>query len=138
MVSDLKTLMEDIARAIRFKTGVSDKINAQDFPQKIREIGDNSNTSALLNIAYGDISPEDTSKLWIKANEPKKVEFITSGGVNIILNHGDIAIKQSQELYFDIYNGIKIGVDSVFIGNENNQAENCEAYLYQNDTWVQI
>ena len=37
-MADLKTLMEDIARAIRLKTGVSDKINAQDFPQKIREI----------------------------------------------------------------------------------------------------
>ena len=37
-MADLKTLMEDIARAIRLKTGNSDKINAQDFPQKIREI----------------------------------------------------------------------------------------------------
>ena len=37
-MADLKTLMEDIAKAIRLKTGVSDKINAQDFPQKIKEI----------------------------------------------------------------------------------------------------
>lgn len=37
-MADLKTLMEDIARAIRLKTGISNKINAQDFPQKIREI----------------------------------------------------------------------------------------------------
>jgi N-acetylneuraminic acid mutarotase len=30
---------------------------------------------ASLNIAYGDTAPEDTSKLWIKANEPDKITF---------------------------------------------------------------
>lgn len=35
---DLVTLMEDIARAIRMKHGFNEKINAQDFPQKIKEI----------------------------------------------------------------------------------------------------
>ena len=74
-MADLKTLMEDIARAIRLKTGVSDKINAQDFPQKIREIGNNGNTSVSLNIAYGDTEPDDTSKLWIKADEPESIVF---------------------------------------------------------------
>ena len=51
-MADLKALMEDIARAIRLKTGVSDKINAQDFPQKIREIeaGSLKNTNKDLTI----------------------------------------------------------------------------------------
>lgn len=38
MSSNLVNLFEDIARAIRSKTGNSDKINAQNFPQKIRDI----------------------------------------------------------------------------------------------------
>ena len=74
-MADLKTLMEDIARAIRLKTGVGDKINAQDFPQKIREIGENGKTSMSLNIAYGNTEPDDTSKLWIKAKEPDSIVF---------------------------------------------------------------
>jgi hypothetical protein len=35
---DLVTLMGSIAEAIRAKTGSTEKINAQDFPQKINEI----------------------------------------------------------------------------------------------------
>ena len=47
-MADLKTLMEDIARAIRLKTRVSDKINAQDFPQKIREIPQGESSSFFI------------------------------------------------------------------------------------------
>ena len=75
MNNNLVNLFKDIAQAIRLKTGVSDKINAQDFPQKIREIGNNGNTGASLNIAYGNTEPTDTSKLWIKANEPRSIKF---------------------------------------------------------------
>lgn len=32
-------------------------------------------SGASLNIAYGETAPEDTSKLWIKANEPDKITF---------------------------------------------------------------
>ena len=56
----------------------------------------------------------------------------------LTLNHGNIAIKQNQELYFDIYNGIKIGVENVYIGNANNEAELCEAYLHNGTEWVVI
>ena len=75
MNSNLVDLFKDIAQAIRSKTGNSDKINAQNFPQKIREIGNNGNTGASLNIAYGDTEPDDTSKLWIKANKPESIVF---------------------------------------------------------------
>ena len=37
-MADLVTLMEDIARAIRTRTGSDEKINAQNFPQAIRNI----------------------------------------------------------------------------------------------------
>lgn len=54
MVADLKTLMEDIARAIRLKTGNSDKINAQDFPQKIKEISQGENSSFFIDVAQAE------------------------------------------------------------------------------------
>lgn len=53
-MADLKTLMEDIARAIRLKTGVSDKINAQDFPQKIKEIAQGEHSSFFINVAQAE------------------------------------------------------------------------------------
>ena len=41
---------------------------------QIRTIED----GAILNIAYGETAPEDTSKLWIKANEPENIIFSRS------------------------------------------------------------
>lgn len=67
-MADLKTLMEDIARAIRLKTGTNEKINAQDFPQKIREI----ETGGAGNSNY-DL------KEWIEGT--KDVLLITEGKI---------------------------------------------------------
>lgn len=53
-MADLKTLMEDIARAIRLKTGNSDKINAQDFPQKIKEIPQGESSSFFIDVAQAE------------------------------------------------------------------------------------
>ena len=50
MSSNLVNLFEDIAQAIRSKTGNSDKINAQNFPQKIREIGENSESKPIPEV----------------------------------------------------------------------------------------
>lgn len=105
-MADLKTLMEDIARAIRLKTGASDKINAQDFPQKIKEIGDNGNTSASLNIAYGETPPEDTSKLWIKANKPDNLKI---GSSNLSQSY----IESTGTQY----------IDTGYIANQNTRIE---------------
>jgi hypothetical protein len=33
---------------------------------------------------------------------------------------------------------LQIGVENVYIGNENNEAELCEAYLHNGTEWVQI
>lgn len=52
MNSNLVDLFKDIAQAIRSKTGNSDKINAQNFPQKIREIGASPIPELPANLLY--------------------------------------------------------------------------------------
>jgi N-acetylneuraminic acid mutarotase len=42
---------------------------------KVTVVTDVSGGGASLNIAYGETAPEDTSKLWIKANEPNSLVF---------------------------------------------------------------
>lgn len=81
MTNNLVKLFSNIAEAIRLKTGNNEKIKAQDFPQKIKEIGNDSDVSVSLNIAYGETPPEDTSKLWIKANKPNNIK-IGSGNLS--------------------------------------------------------
>lgn len=56
-----------IGDAIREKNGTTERIPLVDMPDAIKGI---SGESIVLNIAYGEAQPEDTSKLWIKANEP--------------------------------------------------------------------
>ena len=63
MNSNLVDLFKDIAQAIRSKTGNSDKINAQSFPQKIREIpqekkeaGTTIKVSQIINTPFSDES----------------------------------------------------------------------------------
>ncbi len=65
-----------IGDAIREKNGTTEPIPLVDMPQAIKEISGDG--SASLNIAYGEEPPEDTSKLWIKANEPENVIFSRS------------------------------------------------------------
>lgn len=55
-MADLVTLMENIAKAIRLKTGNNEKINAQDFPQKIQEIETNKEIGKNLIINNNSIS----------------------------------------------------------------------------------
>lgn len=61
-----------IGDAIREKNGTTELIPFKDMPQAILDI---ESGGASLNIAYGDTPPEDTSKLWIKANEPQKLTY---------------------------------------------------------------
>lgn len=58
-----------IADAIRDKNGTTELMKPSDMPKAIRGIIG----GASLNIAYGEAPPQDTSKLWIKANEPENV-----------------------------------------------------------------
>lgn len=58
------------------------------------------------------------------------------------LAQNNIEIITAYKNFFNIVNTdtmqVEIGVDSVLIGNADNQAENCEAYLYKNEQWTQI
>ncbi|MBQ2438848.1 MAG: hypothetical protein II267_03055, partial [Paludibacteraceae bacterium] len=42
------------------------------------ESGGGDGGSAEFNIAYGDTAPEDTTKLWVKANEPEAVSITSA------------------------------------------------------------
>ena len=42
---------------------------------KIADVSGGGSSGVELNIAYGDNAPDDTSKLWIKANEPQNITF---------------------------------------------------------------
>lgn len=54
------------------KKGVVLPENSTTF-EIMKGIGQISSGGASLNVAYGETAPEDTSKLWIKANEPDKI-----------------------------------------------------------------
>ena len=54
---------------------------------KVTVVTDVSSGGASLNIAYGETPPEDTSKLWIKANEPNNIK-IGSGTLSYIESTG--------------------------------------------------
>ena len=63
MNNNLVNLFKDIAKAIRLKTGINDKIKAQDFPQKIKEIpqekkeeGTTIKVSQIINTPFSDES----------------------------------------------------------------------------------
>lgn len=90
------------------------------------------NTSEVSGPVYTTVTYDNQIYFHIGDN----IKCFTPGALT--LNHGNIAIKQNQELYFDIYNGIKIGVKNVYIGNVNNEAEPVSAYLYNGTEWKQI
>lgn len=58
------------------------------------------------------------------------------------LVENNIEVITGSHNYFNVVNTdamkVEIGVDSVLIGNAENQAENCEAYLHNGTEWKQI
>jgi N-acetylneuraminic acid mutarotase len=76
--------------------------------------------NASLNIAYGETAPEDTSKLWIKANEPNKllysnnidgVESIKASGTNLpddYFNHRAGVVKIETKFYLFRYKKVYV------------------------------
>ena len=68
-----KETLTGIADAIRRKNGTSDAYNAAMMAESIGQIKTGGGTT--LNIAYGQTTPEDTTKLWIKTAEPAKVHM---------------------------------------------------------------
>lgn len=72
-------------------------------------------------------------------------EFLSDGvGFNRELIQGNIEIKttNSEVNNFNLINTnntqVEIGVENVYIGNENNEAELVDAYLHNGTEWVQI
>ena len=70
--NNLTDFLTGVADAIRAKKGTTALINPQNFESEIASI---SGGGGELNIAYGDTAPEDTSKLWIKSEEPSNISF---------------------------------------------------------------
>lgn len=58
------------------------------------------------------------------------------------LSSGDVEVITAPQNFFKLINtsvvDVEIGVDRVLIGNTDNEAENCEAYLYQNGAWTLV
>jgi hypothetical protein len=71
-----------------------------------------------------------------------RVNTINKFIVSKDLTQNNIEVITTDKNFFNVVNTdtmkVETGVNSVLIGNAENQAENCEAYLYQNDAWVQI
>lgn len=61
-----------ICNRLRSRLGSTDLIKSGDIAGLIGQIEGGSG-SAGLNIAYGDTPPDDTSKLWVKAEQPDSV-----------------------------------------------------------------
>ena len=70
--NNLTDFLTGVADAIRAKKGSTALINPQNFESEIASI---SGGGGELNIAYGNTAPEDTSKLWIKSEEPSNISF---------------------------------------------------------------
>lgn len=70
------------------------------------------------------------------------LKTINKFSVTHSLSSGDIEIITAPQNFFKLINtstiNAEIGIDSVLIGNADNEAENCEAYLYKDNAWVQI
>lgn len=117
-MADLKTLMEDIARAIRLKTGVGDKINAQDFPQKIREIPQGESSSFLVDIVQADeveIAPEIDPDVNVKLSIEGMKAKIIGEGVKETVTHLGTYLRGTGTQYIDTgiicLTGYKVEID---------------------------
>ena len=78
-----------------------------------------------------------------KAYFYNKVSGVFGGNITHELTQGNIEIKTSlTENKFNLINTenaqVEIGVENVYIGNANNGAELCEAYLHNGTEWVVI
>lgn len=80
---------------------------------------------AKLNIAYGDTAPEDTSKLWVKTNEPDKVlvtgklPYIETAGASIEVSTALPSTQQSSGAIGAIDNKIYILGGASKVGTSN-------------------
>ena len=66
----------DITPKLQTKTTtVNGKVTPDENYVGLKEVTVNVRGGGELNIAYGNTAPEDTSKLWIKSEEPSNISF---------------------------------------------------------------
>lgn len=97
------------------------------------ESGGGDGGSAEFNIAYGDTAPSDTSKLWVKANEPEAVK-VTS---NLVVGSEEI-ITGVAELYEGILQPATVAIGSkvYILGGRAGSYVRQWAYVYDTVTNV--
>lgn len=140
-IQQLKTQIEN-ANALG-RTNLSEKgvelpetATTYEIMSKIAEI---SGGGATFNIAYGETPPEDTSKLWVKANEPNNIKigsdienvetYIESTGTQYI-DTGIIPTNHRVKMKFqktDSSNGSVFGS----YGNKNPESNVYELVWYE-------
>lgn len=103
-----------------------------------------------LNIAYGDTPPSDTSKLWIRGEEPANIKFLAKLDTSdltspYVVTENNIHVWETlsdDSLMFNVLvtdeATIQIGVLSVWRGNSDNWGVRQDAYLYHDDNWYNI
>ena len=116
--------LNGIGNAIREKTGGTDLIPLKEMANAIRNISGGGSSGAELNIAYGDNAPDDTSKLWIKANEPQSIvfdknldgvesiEILTPTLPSILYSFGCARVGNKIYIFGGSYNGYK---DTIYV-----------------------
>ena len=140
-IQQLKTQIEN-ANALG-RTNLSEKgvelpetATTYEIMSKIAEI---SGGGVSLNIAYGETAPEDTSKLWIKANEPANVSvgsdienvetYIESTGTQYI-DTGVIPTNHRVKMKFQKTNSSNGSVFGSY-GNKNPESNVYELVWYE-------
>lgn len=85
LVDDVKldAALKSMADAIRSKSGSEDELTFDEESGFSSAIG--NIPQASLNIAYGQTAPEDTSKIWVKADEPESISINNTPDVSGII-----------------------------------------------------
>ena len=111
----------------------------------IETVGTIENPSVLPTPAYNIASETYGNEIYlfggcIGAN--KQINTISKFSLTHDLAENNIEVITAYKNFFNIINSnsmkVEIGVDSVLIGNEENHAKVCEAYLHNGTDWQQI
>ena len=95
------------------------------------ESGGGDGGSAEFNIAYGDTAPTDTSKLWVKANEPEAVK-VTS---NLVVGNEELitGVSEMKEALYG-HSAAAVGTKIYTFGGYYNGYINTRDKAYVYDT----
>jgi hypothetical protein len=93
-----------------------------------------------FNIAYGETTPTDTSKLWIKLTKPSSVPVIITTANGILQQHLNTLVIEADATKntFTLLPNIELGVNSVYFENADGEKTEIAAALYKNNAWIEI